>query len=141
MIPLPPGSTRTDTLFPYPTLFRSPGRREAGSREPSWKQQILRPDRAAASGQAESGKTAEYDVGQRRKTVQYQREGTDIENLLEELADDIVLTAERPEQPGERDVDADQDRGQEPDIAAEQSEAAVDVGDERSEEHTSELQS
>src|SRR3546814_13036040 len=23
MIPLPPRSTRTDTLFPYPTLFRS----------------------------------------------------------------------------------------------------------------------
>src|SRR3546814_19997315 len=23
MIPRPPGSTRTDTLFPYPTLFRS----------------------------------------------------------------------------------------------------------------------
>src|SRR3546814_8145950 len=25
MIRLPPGSTRTDTLFPYTTLFRSPG--------------------------------------------------------------------------------------------------------------------
>src|SRR3546814_2423383 len=27
MIPRPPISTRTDTLFPYTTLFRSPGRR------------------------------------------------------------------------------------------------------------------
>src|SRR3546814_1537218 len=26
MIRLPPGSTRTDTLFPYTTLFRSPAR-------------------------------------------------------------------------------------------------------------------
>src|SRR3546814_5156757 len=26
MIPRPPRSTRTDTLFPYPTLFRSPDR-------------------------------------------------------------------------------------------------------------------
>src|SRR3546814_11664895 len=26
MIRRPPRSTRTDTLFPYPTLFRSPGR-------------------------------------------------------------------------------------------------------------------
>src|SRR3546814_16137544 len=31
MIRRPPRSTRTDTLFPYPTLFRSPGR-EAGQR-------------------------------------------------------------------------------------------------------------
>src|SRR3546814_4052630 len=28
----PPRSTRTDTLFPYTTLFRSPRRREAGPR-------------------------------------------------------------------------------------------------------------
>src|SRR3546814_21112433 len=28
MIRRPPRSTRTDTLFPYPTLFRSPGRGE-----------------------------------------------------------------------------------------------------------------
>src|SRR3546814_15405093 len=27
MIRLPPGSTRTDTLFPYPTLFRSVSKR------------------------------------------------------------------------------------------------------------------
>src|SRR3546814_6045713 len=27
MIPTPPRSTRTDTLFPYTTLFRSPARR------------------------------------------------------------------------------------------------------------------
>src|SRR3546814_9020867 len=29
MIRRPPGSTRTDTLFPYTTLFRSPGRDRA----------------------------------------------------------------------------------------------------------------
>src|SRR3546814_5914980 len=29
MIRRPPGSTRTDTLFPYPTLFRSDGRHRA----------------------------------------------------------------------------------------------------------------
>src|SRR3546814_1328145 len=28
MIPHPPRSTRTDTLFPYPTLFRSAGRQQ-----------------------------------------------------------------------------------------------------------------
>src|SRR3546814_15476693 len=30
MIRRPPGSTRTDTLFPYPTLFRSPQRHQLG---------------------------------------------------------------------------------------------------------------
>src|SRR3546814_2282150 len=30
MIRRPPRSTRTDTLFPYTTLFRSPARRDAG---------------------------------------------------------------------------------------------------------------
>src|SRR3546814_8717398 len=56
-------------------LFQQgPGRLEARSRQPSWKQQILRPDRAAACGQTEPGEASEYDVGQRRKTVQDQRE-------------------------------------------------------------------
>src|SRR3546814_6375269 len=32
MIRLPPRSTRTDTLFPYPTLFRSPDRLVSGER-------------------------------------------------------------------------------------------------------------
>src|SRR3546814_19414324 len=31
MIRLPPRSTRTDTLFPYTTLFRSPGHREGAA--------------------------------------------------------------------------------------------------------------
>src|SRR3546814_17540487 len=34
MIRRPPRSTRTDTLFPYTTLFRSPGRRRAAG--PRW---------------------------------------------------------------------------------------------------------
>src|SRR3546814_9780702 len=33
MIRRPPRSTRTDTLFPYTTLFRSPARRRSGCRE------------------------------------------------------------------------------------------------------------
>src|SRR3546814_7580100 len=38
MIRRPPRSTRTDTLFPYTTLFRSPGqaRRCRRTRVPSW---------------------------------------------------------------------------------------------------------
>src|SRR3546814_12261457 len=34
MIRRPPRSTRTDTLFPYTTLFRSPGPVPVGGREP-----------------------------------------------------------------------------------------------------------
>src|SRR3546814_4101671 len=33
MIRRPPRSTRTDTLFPYPTLFRSPRQGHAGNRD------------------------------------------------------------------------------------------------------------
>src|SRR3546814_16233535 len=77
-------------------LFQQgPGRLEDRSRQPSWKQQILRPDRAAACGQTEPGEASEYDVGQRRKTVQDQRERADLENLLEDFSDNIVLNAER----------------------------------------------
>src|SRR3546814_19069865 len=36
MIRRPPRSTRTDTLFPYTTLFRSPSLLSALARSPSW---------------------------------------------------------------------------------------------------------
>src|SRR3546814_19500377 len=36
MIRRPPRSTRTDTLFPYTTLFRSPGAARSALRRPSW---------------------------------------------------------------------------------------------------------
>jgi len=55
---------------------------------------------------------------------------TDIEDLLDEAADHVLLAAHRPEQAGERDVDADQGRSQEGDVAAQQPEPAVDVADE-----------
>src|SRR3546814_4579596 len=37
MIRRPPRSTRTDTLFPYTTLFRSPRRPSPRASTPSWK--------------------------------------------------------------------------------------------------------
>ena len=49
------------------------------------------------------------------KLFRMKRERADVEDLLEEAADDIVLAAHRPEQAGKRDVDADQHRGQEVD--------------------------
>src|SRR3546814_11020851 len=73
----------------------------------------------------------EDDLGQGLKIVQDQRESADIENLLQELRDNIVLAAERPEQPCERDVDPDQDGGQKADVGSAKAEAAVNVSDDR----------
>src|SRR3546814_8596785 len=43
MIRRPPRSTRTDTLFPYTTLFRSPGKRELFLLRPVGLQLVERP--------------------------------------------------------------------------------------------------
>src|SRR3546814_10451797 len=48
MIRRPPRSTRTDTLFPYTTLFRSP--RGADLRRPEGPGDARRPEQAAAGG-------------------------------------------------------------------------------------------
>src|SRR3546814_7965793 len=90
MLRRPPRSTRTDTLFPYTTLFRSPWRRAHG---------VLRLD---AIGKVE-----------------------DIEHL------DIVLQSE----------DCDPDRHAGVALARPSPGAAPTLGERRSEEHTSELQS
>src|SRR3546814_2656911 len=55
---------------------------------------------------------------------------SDLENLLQEPAEDVVLAAHRPEQAGKRDVDADQDGREEVNVTAEQPEPAIDVTDE-----------
>src|SRR3546814_4746075 len=71
------------------------------------RQQVACSDRAAASGQTEPGEGTEDDLGQGLKILEDQRERADIENLRQELSDNIVLAAERPEQPCERDVAPD----------------------------------
>src|SRR3546814_20667821 len=83
----------------------------------------------------------EDDLGQVLKIVHDQRESADIENLLQELRDNIVLAAERPEQPCERDVDPDQDGGQKADVGSEKAEAAVNVSDERLHELIDDIES
>src|SRR3546814_5946402 len=53
MIRRPPRSTRTDTLFPYTTLFRSGyphGLHHGGSVDPSWAEGPWRPQRADRVG-------------------------------------------------------------------------------------------
>src|SRR3546814_7004669 len=73
----------------------------------------------------------EYDVGERRESVQDERQRPDVQDLLDEPAHDIVIATQGPEQSGQRDVDPDQGYGQEADIPSEQPEPGVDVGDER----------
>src|SRR3546814_12244783 len=101
MIRRPPRSTRTDTLFPYTTLFRSrPG-------EFTGLQEIVGGHAAAARGQPEPCERAEDDIGERREAAEDEGESADIENLLQEPAEDVVLAAHRPEQAGKRDDDED----------------------------------
>src|SRR3546814_11610601 len=63
----PPRSTRTDTLFPYTTLFRAPG---AGGDEPSRRQPAARgaPGTGAAGGllARDGGAGAEETAGRRQ---------------------------------------------------------------------------
>src|SRR3546814_136314 len=49
MIRRPPRSTRTDTLFPYTTLFRSPGSRRNRCWSPSLATPALKPDKKPAA--------------------------------------------------------------------------------------------
>src|SRR3546814_12757158 len=49
MIRRPPRSTRTDTLFPYTTLFRSPGSRRNRCWSPSLAKPALKPDKKPAA--------------------------------------------------------------------------------------------
>src|SRR3546814_9513515 len=63
---------------------------------------------AAARGQPEPCERAEDDIGERREAAEDEGERADIENLLQEPAEDVVLAAHRPEQAGKRAVDAAQ---------------------------------
>src|SRR3546814_12400071 len=99
MIRRPPRSTRTDTLFPYTTLFRS-------------------------------GERLEDDVCKDLPVVEDQRESTDIEHLADEPGEDVGALVHRPPEARQGDIDGDQDRGEEGDVACQQTEARIDIGDE-----------
>src|SRR3546814_11835772 len=58
MIRRPPRSTRTDTLFPYTTLFRSPARAKA-SRRAARQGPLLRPVRQRRVGPPDAQRVAE----------------------------------------------------------------------------------
>src|SRR3546814_9452623 len=79
MIRRPPRSTRTDTLFPYTTLFRS----DVDFRMAEEPEQMLEQDRIAAAGRIEEGR-AEVAVGQQhRDRAAQNREGRSEEHTSE----------------------------------------------------------
>src|SRR3546814_4729803 len=80
MIPRPPGSTRTDTLFPYTTLFRSPGAHrialvgevEANNRD------VVRLDPHGADAAAEVGREATVAELQVHPDVAHEGQRADV---------------------------------------------------------------
>ena len=106
-------------------LQERPGRLEADTGEIARPEQVVGGELVLRRMQTEACEGTEDDVGKACKIIQDQREDADIKDLPQETAQHIALL-HRPEETGQRDVDADQDRGQEGDIALQQSEAAVD---------------
>ena len=84
--------------------------------------------------QAEAGEALEDDLRESVPVADDVGEDADEQRLLDQPRDDVVVGAPAPEQRGERDVDDDQGRGEEGDLAAEQAEAGIDVAGEDLEE-------
>src|SRR3546814_4031428 len=121
MIRRPPRSTRTDTLFPYTTLFRSRHRRRLGSHEPHRRADDRWNDHRTAAVDVRASRRLSVDAASPDQTVQTFRRRKRMHNSTR-----LML------------------------IAAPLALAACDAGDQssnssaaptRSEEHTSELQS
>src|SRR3546814_10254895 len=81
MIRRPPRSTRTDTLFPYTTLFRSSGgieqrfaSIESGGRDAARLHEVGKADRRPARLQAQPGEALEDDAGERGRSEEHTSE-------------------------------------------------------------------
>src|SRR3546814_6130862 len=83
MIRLPPRSTRTDTLVPYTTLFRSPRARVAP--DPLWRlrggRQPQRRSRAARAVQRGDGRGG-AGLGQRQPGVRSEEHTSELQSLM-----------------------------------------------------------
>src|SRR3546814_19656180 len=91
-------------------------------------------ERTPTCGKSRLRERAKDDVAERREAVQDERERTDVEDLADQSAEHIILAAQSPEQPGQRDVERDQGAAEEADVGPQQPEPAVDVAEKRSEE-------
>src|SRR3546814_20910290 len=74
MIRRPPRSTRTDTLFPYTTLFRS-----VGSPPPCFQGDVVRPDQPRRKGARPAGRRADGQGEVRRRLNPQVRSGRKID--------------------------------------------------------------
>src|SRR3546814_19077094 len=74
MIRRPPRYTRTDTLFPYTTLFRSPDPRKPPRLRPGWRNQALNPTNDAL---------AEHEyAGHERDTLNHHYQGAEARQIV-----------------------------------------------------------
>src|SRR3546814_8316373 len=78
MIRRPPGSTRTDTLFPYTTLFRSACHGDAGAAPAAGP--AVYP--AARCGAAETGAAAGAPAGHRRALRRSEEHTSELQSLM-----------------------------------------------------------
>ena len=85
---------------------------EAGISDETGAQQIGGRDGRAGRVQTELREAFKDDIGEKCEIVEDEGEEPDIENLLDEGSDDVVFRPHRPEDPGEDDIDADQERRQ-----------------------------
>src|SRR3546814_5390041 len=128
MIRRPPRSTRTDTLFPYTTLFRSPPRHVGCA------------DREGAAGEPQSQRTDQKHLVARCACHQPCRRGGDQHHggIDEAAADAVRQDAERQ---ARQSAGQDRHADEEAELRRIEAEVALDADtDARSEEHTSELQ-
>ena len=83
--------------------------------------------RAAARLDAEAGEGIVDDLGEVVVVADDEGEDADIERLLDQPGEHVLVGRQRPEQAGERDVDADQNAGEPAHIALHQAEAGIDI--------------
>jgi hypothetical protein len=93
-------------------------------------QKLTGTQRTARGDQPQSRETLEDDTGELIPVADDVGEDADEERLLDEPRDDVVIRTPGPEERGQRDVDGDERGREEGDVAAEQSEAAIDIAGE-----------
>src|SRR6185312_2167330 len=91
-------------------------------------------DGAAAGFDAEPGEAVVDDLREVVVVADDEGEDADVERLLDEAREHILVRRHRPEEAGERDVDGDENAGEPPHIALDQSESGIDVLGERPQE-------
>src|SRR3546814_7384430 len=82
MIRRPPRSTRTDTLFPYTTLFRASGRQRAKHLRLCVRRRLERPAIGAALRQARRQRSCLRSVAPRTAAVRSEEHTSELQSLM-----------------------------------------------------------